>query len=187
MSDRREETAKYRKNNQVKIRAYYLSPRGRAVRLAYYHRTKLSDPTIAERRRIRQASPEAKAKRNATLLARRKSDPVYRIKEIIRAGIWAAIKGKKKSRTVDLVGCSISELKLYLEKKFLNGMSWDNYGLFGWHIDHIRPCASFDLSDLAQQKQCFHYSNLQPLWWQDNLSKNDTWYPDQKSSPGALG
>jgi len=50
-------------------------------------------------------------------------------------------------------------------------MSWDNYGYRGWHIDHIRPCASFDLTDPEQQRECFHYTNLQPLWWQDNLRK----------------
>ena len=54
-------------------------------------------------------------------------------------------------------------------------MSWDNYGIHGWHIDHIRPCASFDLTDPEQQRQCFHYPNLQPLWAFDNLSKNDGW------------
>jgi hypothetical protein len=48
-------------------------------------------------------------------------------------------------------------------------MSWDNWSLKGWHIDHIRPISSFDLSDPAQQKECFHYSNLQPLWAIDNL------------------
>jgi hypothetical protein len=53
-------------------------------------------------------------------------------------------------------------------------MSWDNHGKHGWHIDHIRPCASFDFSDPEQQQQCFHYSNLQPLWAGDNLSKGST-------------
>jgi hypothetical protein len=52
-------------------------------------------------------------------------------------------------------------------------MSWNNYGIKGWHIDHIKPCSSFDLSDLEQQKKCFHYTNLQPLWWYDNLIKSD--------------
>lgn len=50
-------------------------------------------------------------------------------------------------------------------------MSWDNYGYRGWHIDHIKPCASFDLTDPNQREQCFHFSNLQPMWAKDNLSK----------------
>jgi hypothetical protein len=52
-------------------------------------------------------------------------------------------------------------------------MSWGNYGLHGWHVDHIIPCASFDLTDPEQQRQCFHYTNLQPLWAEDNLRKSD--------------
>ena len=58
-------------------------------------------------------------------------------------------------------------------------MSWDNYGTHGWHIDHIRPCASFDLSDEEQQKICFHYTNLQPLWAEDNLKKSKKWEEEQ--------
>ena len=53
-----------------------------------------------------------------------------------------------------------------------NILACENYGTFGWHIDHIRPCSSFDLTDLEQQKQCFHYTNLQPLWWFDNIKKS---------------
>lgn len=52
-------------------------------------------------------------------------------------------------------------------------MNWGNHGLEGWHIDHIIPCNAFDLSDESQQKKCFHFSNLQPLWAFENLSKGD--------------
>ena len=58
---------------------------------------------------------------------------------------------------------------LYLQGKFKEGMHWNNLGK--WHIDHIRPCASFDLTDPEQQKQCFHYTNLQPLWAAENIRK----------------
>jgi len=84
--------------------------------------------------------------------------------------------GKKKSlKTVQYLGCSIAELMEYLQKQWQPGMSWDNHALNGWHIDHIRPCASFDLTDIEQQKLCFHYTNLQPLWAEDNLRKSKTW------------
>ena len=70
-----------------------------------------------------------------------------------------------------LTGCaSWNELKIYLESKFSNGMTWENMG--EWHIDHIKPCYSFDLTDEKQQMECFHFTNLQPLWAKDNLSKN---------------
>ena len=58
-----------------------------------------------------------------------------------------------------------------LESQFKEGMTRDNHGFRGWHIDHIKPVSSFDLSDPEEQKKCFHYTNLQPLWWWENLSK----------------
>ena len=63
----------------------------------------------------------------------------------------------------------------HLEKQFQPGMSWDNHGYDGWHVDHIRPCASFDLTDEEQVRKCFHYTNLQPLWAKDNLRKGSEW------------
>ncbi len=74
---------------------------------------------------------------------------------------------------MELIGCSSKELESYLETQFTEGMTWDNYGYYGWHIDHIKPCASFDLSDPEQQKLCFHYSNLQPLWAKENIKKSN--------------
>jgi hypothetical protein len=73
---------------------------------------------------------------------------------------------------MELLGCSISDFRKYLEKQFSEGMTWDNHGFNGWHIDHIKPCASFDLTIPEEQQKCFHYSNMQPLWAQDNLSKS---------------
>jgi predicted DNA-binding protein YlxM (UPF0122 family) len=83
--------------------------------------------------------------------------------------------GEKADRTMDLIGCSVKELRTHLESQFEHGMNWENWTVNGWHIDHIRPCASFDLTDPEQQRQCFHYSNLQPLWAEDNIKKSDTW------------
>jgi len=79
----------------------------------------------------------------------------------------------KSGNTVELLGCTIPELKSYLESKWLTGMSWDNYGrgYDKWHIDHVLPCKFFNLADPKQQKACFNYRNLQPLWAKDNLSK----------------
>jgi hypothetical protein len=103
---------------------------------------------------------------------RRKTDLSYRIYSNLRHRLYRAIKLSKKTQdTLDYLGCSIEELKDHLEKKFTKGMSWDNYG--EWHIDHIRPCASFNLSIKKQQKVCFHFTNLQPLWAIDNLRKSD--------------
>jgi len=80
-------------------------------------------------------------------------------------------QGYKQGHTIELLGADVMTARAHLEAQFTNGMSWENYGKFGWHIDHIIPCASFDLTKLEEQKKCFHYTNLQPLWWYDNLSK----------------
>jgi len=106
---------------------------------------------------------------------RRMSDPEYAIKKALRSRVSAAVKrkGMKCDRTIKLVGCSMKQLVSYLESKFVDGMSWDNYGPKGWHIDHIKPCDSFDLSNPEEQKICFHFTNLQPLWWLDNLKKRN--------------
>lgn len=92
------------------------------------------------------------------------------IKRKVKTRLKKALRGNSKiGKTVELLGCTIPELRQYLESLFEPNMSWDNYG--AWHIDHIRPCASFDLTDPEQQKLCFHYTNLQPLWAEDNLKK----------------
>jgi hypothetical protein len=99
----------------------------------------------------------------------------YRISLVLRKRIIIAIKssnGIKSSKSENLLGCSFEQARLYLESKFQPGMTWENHGIKGWHIDHIRPCASFDLTDPEQQKECFHYTNLQPLWAKDNMRKN---------------
>ena len=70
---------------------------------------------------------------------------------------------------INLLGCTIQEARNHIEKQFIDGMSWENYGK--WHIDHIKPCASFDLTKENDQRKCFHYTNLQPLWAKDNLVK----------------
>lgn len=95
----------------------------------------------------------------------------HRIISNLRRRLHRVLKGNVKSeKTLSLIGCSSEFLKEYIENKFQEGMSWENYG--EWHIDHIKPCSSFDLSDPKQQKECFNYTNLQPLWAIDNLKKS---------------
>jgi len=99
------------------------------------------------------------------------SDTRFRLEFILRRRISLALRGFNKSKnTIKLLGVpNIEFLKNYLESKFKPGMSWEKRGLI--HIDHIIPCASFDLTDPKQQAKCFHYTNLQPLWAHENLSK----------------
>jgi len=95
-----------------------------------------------------------------------KEDVVFKIKIILRNSLLRKLKTrnvKKQTSSLELLGCFIEELKLHLEKQFLPGMTWGNHGEI-WEIDHIKSCASFDLTKEEEQKQCFHYTNLQPLF-----------------------
>ena len=103
---------------------------------------------------------------------RMKTDVAFRLRNRVAIRISMALRREVKTdKTVVLLGCSMSDLKIYLEGLFRDGMSWDNYGIRGWHMDHRRPCASFDLSDPEEQRRCFHYTNLQPLWAKENYAK----------------
>lgn len=110
--------------------------------------------------------------RNKWRAKQRKDSPRYNIENALRCRIHGTIiKGSKSASTLELLGCSFEDCKKHLEAQWKEGMTWDNYGINGWHIDHIKPCASFDLTDPKQQSECFHYTNLQPLWAVDNIKK----------------
>jgi hypothetical protein len=100
-----------------------------------------------------------------------KTDITLVIKKRLRARLKGALNGKIKSKsTMELLGIPhVDFLITWLECKFKEGMTWENRSL--WHIDHIIPCSSFDLTKPEEQAQCFHYTNLQPLWASENLAK----------------
>lgn len=103
-----------------------------------------------------------------------KGNPLFRLRKNIRRRLHLALNGKFKTKTtLNLIGCTWDELKVYLESKFETGMTWENYGYYGWHIDHIIPVSSFDLENPIELKKCMHYTNLQPLWMEKNLKKGN--------------
>lgn len=129
---------------------------------------------VAKMGKKRQQDPKNRDRYRAywrKALKKRLADPNKKLRHYIRCRIGDLLRGQIKSSesTLKLLGCSIEECWKHLESKFKSGMTRENYGL--WHVDHIRPCSSFDLTDFEQRKICFHYSNLQPLWAEDNLKK----------------
>lgn len=130
-----------------------------------------------EYRKADQARSKKWKKNNRTKVnkherEKRAEDIQYRLRDNIRSRFRQALRGITKGLgAIKALGCTIEYLKQYLESKFQLGMSWDNYGFYGWHIDHIVPLASFDLTDINQVKKACHYTNLQPLWAEDNLRK----------------
>jgi hypothetical protein len=103
---------------------------------------------------------------------------VYRLKKIIRCRVYNTIKRmtnekpRMKRRTTEMLGCSIETMKLHLEKRFKRGMTWENHGTH-WHVDHIVPLSQFDFTNPIQAALATHYTNLQPMWARENLSKSD--------------
>ena len=115
---------------------------------------------------------------NARNRARWNSNISYRIAKLIAHRIRFSLRKqhvRKLSQAIDYVGCSLAELKSYIESKFEPGMTWDNNGTRGWHLDHNKPCAAFDLTKSNEVMECFHFSNLQPLWASKNVRKSSTW------------
>jgi hypothetical protein len=154
----KEESKEYYELNKNKIEKYHTI-------YNLTHKDKLNA-------QCRKYSKIHKKQRNEYERSRRSIDINYKLRGILSTRIWSVLKGKNKSsRTMKLVGCTVNFLKQFLQKQFKSGMSWSNYGK--WHIDHIKPCASFDLSKPSEQRECFNYTNLQPLWAEDNLRKSD--------------
>tara|TARA_B100000161_G_C33415149_1_gene352900 strand:+ start:43 stop:729 length:687 start_codon:yes stop_codon:yes gene_type:complete len=109
------------------------------------------------------------------------NDIQFKLKRRIRSRLYDALSGRIKSGSaVSDLGCTIQELKIHLENQFEEGMTWDNWKHDGWHIDHIKPLSSFDLTDREQFLEAWHYTNLQPLWWWQNTSKGAkiNWRPN---------
>lgn len=107
--------------------------------------------------------------------ARRLIDPEFRVNRNLRSRISGALRrvlAKKGAASFTLLGCSVPELMVHLESLFRPGMTWENYGPV-WHVDHIRPCDSFNLLDIGQQRLCFHWTNLQPLFAAENIAKGN--------------
>lgn len=140
----------------------------------YMKERRHNDPVFAAKYRVSKVLTRKKnrAQIRAYENHKRKTDVNFRLAGNLRSRLRRAMifgRGAKSASTLQLLGCTVDELKVKLESRFQPGMTWDNYG--EWHVDHIKPCASFDLTEPAQQLACFHFSNLQPLWALENLKK----------------
>ena len=173
----------YRSRPEVKLKRSqynkeYVSLSKNKEKRSLYKKAYDSMPENRERKNKQQieyfSKPINKQKRSINNKERRETDIQYRLSCNLRRRLTHFIKGRSKNGSaVRDLGCSIEDLKKYLESKFQDGMSWDNYGFYGWHIDHIIPLSSFDLTNREELLKAVHYTNLQPLWAKDNLSKSD--------------
>lgn len=153
----------YRKNNPNKI-----------IKFNKQYREDNPDKVKEYSRQYRKNNPDKIKKYNRQYRKEKYwTDPIYRIKQNLRSGLRRVIKHGSKTKILkDYLGCTVEEFKQHLEKQFVLGMSWDNYGYDTWHIDHIIPMATIKSeNDIEQIKIVCHYTNLQPLWVSDHKIK----------------
>jgi len=131
-------------------------------------------PEVIERKK--QLEKENAPLRNEQLKERYKNDKNYQLTAIVRSRIQKALKRNKTNSSFEYLGCDVEFLKNWLEYRFDENMSWENMGSY-WHIDHIIPVHSFDITNSLEQKICFHWTNLQPLSATENLTKKHTLHP----------
>jgi hypothetical protein len=130
--------------------------------------------TLNEKKRISALLPENKRKKNNKRNQRKKIDIEYKLECNLRTRMYKAIKkGYKSGSTIKDLGCSITELKVWIENQFVDGMCWENWGcgMDKWNIDHIIPLYKVNLSDREEFLKVCHYTNLRPLWQIDNMNR----------------
>lgn len=157
-----------RDKKMPKMRQYQIDNKERLAGYRRARRVEIGDVLNERLRNFYKQHPEKRKEYNDKYYS---SDTNQLIRNI-RSRLNQLVRGKRKSgKTLELLGCNIDEFKSYIESKWLPGMSWDNYGKYGWHLDHIIPCISFNFEIPEHQNQCFHYTNYQPMWAKENLSK----------------
>jgi len=171
----------WRIKNRDKVREYNQKPNSKRSREKYRnaHKTESRQyqidhwDEIKAWNRVYSKTPKMREYGRNYKKKKREADINFKIYCDLKRRTILAIKGYVQNNIdiLNLLGCDINFLRAYLESKFTEKMTWENHGLKGWHIDHIIPCAYFDMGNLIQRGKCFHYTNLQPLWAKDNLSK----------------
>ncbi len=173
--EHRAEARRWRQRNPEKAREYWqkwwdADPEGRAQKCREGRERNREKKRAADRLYGKMHKEERRRYMRKYSRERRRKDPIFRLIRNLRNRVYCAVRrGFCSMHTMELLGCSKDELVAYVESQFEQGMTWDNYG--EWHIDHIRPCSSFDLTLEKEQKLCFHWSNLRPLWASENLRK----------------
>lgn len=167
---------KYLPAARVRARAWNRANKALALKNALKWARANPEKRAASRKKWSDKNPTFKADYQRNRL---RIDPAYRVLAALRRRVYGAVnKTDKSAKTKEMLGCSIEDFMIYLESKFGDGMTRENYGSV-WEVDHIMPCEIFDLTKPEHQKRCFHFSNLQPLFCVDNKKKGCKVLSDQ--------
>jgi hypothetical protein len=176
----------YYQNNKNIVKIYQEKNKGHIKEQGKEYRRKNYEKILERKKKYRKENPEKiikwrknhyeknKLRINKQLKDRRNIDCLFKLKSNIRGRIKSFLNSKKimkKGKTFEIIGCSPQELKKHIESQFTEGMSWKNYGFYGWHIDHKMPLDS-GKNEEEVYKLC-HYTNLQPLWGSENFKKSN--------------
>jgi hypothetical protein len=168
--------------NKKKVKKKHQTPKYRLIQKKLRTKSKEKNSAYGKDYRSRPRSIKLKRRYNKKyaptlrkrVARRKKTDVNFKLRLALSKRVLAAVKfakTKKAFKTQKLIGCSIKTMRKHLKKQFKEGMTWQNHGRYGWHIDHIRALEKFDLTDPQQQLIAFNYKNCQPLWWWENLEK----------------
>lgn len=153
----------FNSKNQDKIKLYLENNKDSLKKYTTIHNNK---PEVKIYKKIYAGKIENRIRKNKRNQERYKNDIEFKLQVLLRTGINRTLKNQnaiKSNRMISFLSCTIPEFKQHLELLFLPEMNWLNYGTI-WEIDHIKSCASFDLTDPKQQEECFHYTNMRPLF-----------------------
>lgn len=151
------------------MRKYYKTPKYKEYQKKY-----TSTEKFKIYKRAYQSSEKRRKYKMEYIKNKELTDPCFKLRRRLRGELRQAIKNNQKTGSgVRDLGCTVEQLKFYLEGKFKSGMSWDNWSRLGWHLDHIIPLVCFDVENRKELLKAVHYTNLQPMWAKDNLIKSD--------------
>jgi Prasinovirus endonuclease VII len=188
-NERRAYSKKWRAANPERVKAtkkaYLMAnvEKVKAYRTVYDKRYRQEKGKVLRQRKKEYAEAN-RAKINLYRKAYYEVNPMQKLALNYRRMLYKKLKShnvRKSGKAVSLLGCDMQWLVAWLEVQFRPEMSWENYGSV-WHVDHIKPCVRFELSDPAQQRLCFHWTNLQPLFAEENLSKGSKWEISQEAA-----
>lgn len=177
----------YYENNREKVKAYNKAYRENNKEEIKTRRKAYRENNKEEVKAYYKAYKENnREKTNANFRKRLATDPMFKLRRLLGTACRRACKGfGKPANTLKLIGCTYEQVKAHLEKQFTEGMSWDNMG--EWHIDHVKPMSAFitinenGKRDNKQIKYSCHWTNLQPLWGVENISKGGTWTEEDEA------
>lgn len=160
-----------KRKNAIRAHKWYFNNRQKSLET---HKTYRSNNS--EKLKVYKCRKNNRKKINQYFRDRKQRDVYFKLSKSLRDRARQAIKNRKNYDSyINLLGCTLNQFECFIESKWQTGMTWSNWSLTGWHLDHVKPIKEFDLNNPEEIKDCFHYTNIQPLFAKENFEKGDKW------------